>query len=161
MKFVPTLLSNFQGDILVRCPRCAACSHLIEVTDEAGRNMGSRLVCPICAVERDWLFPRDRAHPFRYKGPHLPGFDLDLWLQVPCCGQTLWAFNEPHIDFMERFISAKLRERDLRGSRVGGWGCCRNSSLESRLPRWMQIGKNRETVLKSLGLLRERLRSAV
>jgi hypothetical protein len=152
MKFGPTYLYQFDDDIVVRCPRCAACAHLMKLVEAGGRGVGYRLVCATCACERDWRFPRDRSIPVPSMGPHLSGFGLDLWLQAPCCGKTLWAFNEPHIDFMERFISAGLRERDDVVS-----GCCRNSSLESRLPRWMQIAKNRAVVLKSLELLRDKL----
>ena len=156
MKCGPTYLSHFESDILVRCPRCAARAHLIKVTDDAGQRAGYRLVCDKCAGERDWLLLRDRGIPLPSMGPRLVGFELDLWLQAPCCGETLWAFNEPHIDFMERFISAKLREAD-----GVAWGWSRNSTLESRLPRWMQIAKNRESVLKSLQSLRDTLASAV
>jgi hypothetical protein len=80
----------------------------------------------------------------------LSGFDLELWLQVSCCGQMLWAYNGAHIAFLEQYIAATLRER-----RHDQWGWGRNSSLESRLPRWMQAGKNRSAVLKGLERLRE------
>jgi hypothetical protein len=156
MKFGPTYLRHFEGDILVRCPRCAACAHLIKVPEDTGRRTGYRLVCAGCTDDRDWLLERDRAIPWPAMGPHLSGFGLDLWLQVPCCGETLWAFNEPHIDFLERFIAAKVRERD-----AVAWKGYRNSTLQSSLPRWMQIAKNRKAVSKALEVLRGKLESSV
>jgi hypothetical protein len=153
MKFGPTYLGHFEGDIFVRCPCCGYRAHLLRRDDDLGRHVGYRFVCDSCARAHDWSLERDRSIPLPTAGPHLNGFGLDLWLQTPCCGETLWAFNEPHIEFMERFIAAGLRERDVKA-----WGWSRNSSLESRLPRWMQAAKNRESVLKSLKSLRELMR---
>lgn len=68
---------------------------------------------------------------------------------MPCCGETLWAYNEAHVAFLEQYVAATLRER-----RSHRWGWGRNSSLESRLPRWIQAAKNRAAVLKKLALLR-------
>jgi hypothetical protein len=150
MKFGPTYLVHFEGDILVRCPYCQNLAHLLRRDDDAGRRAGFRFVCDSCARSHDWSLKRDRFIPLPSAGPYLSGFDLDLWLQTPCCGETLWAYNEPHIEFMERFSAAGLGERNLKV-----WGWSRNSSLESRLPRWMLIAKNRESVLRSLRSLRK------
>ena len=152
MKFGPTYLGHFEGNILVRCPKCSSRSHLNKIVDDAGNRAGYRFICDVCIRSFEWSHVRDRGIPIPSMGPHLAGFGLDLWLQTPCCDEVLWAFNEPHIGFIERFISAALRERGKRD-----WGWSRNSALESRLPRWIQIAKNRPAVLKSLGYLREML----
>src|SRR5215212_7033778 len=65
-------------------------------------------------------------------------FGLPLWLQTPCAGQVLWAWNEWHLDWMERYVAADLRERTPNI----------NMSLASRLPRWIKSAKNRDEVLK-------------
>jgi hypothetical protein len=151
MKFGPTYLWHFEGEIFVRCPYRGHRAHLLRRDGDSGSRVGYRFACPTCGRARDWSFERDHRIYVPAASPHLKGFGLDLWLQTACCGETLWAFNELHIEFMERFIAAKLRERDLIA-----WGLsCRNSALESRLPPWMQAAKNRESVLRSLKTLRQ------
>ncbi len=152
MNFGPTYLGHFEGDILVRCPHCASRSHLIKLVDDSRRRTGYRFVCDVCARSFVWSHVHDRSIPLPSMGPHLAGFGLDLWLQSACCGEILWAFNEPHVDFLEEFVSAALRERCKPA-----WGWSPNSALESRLPRWIQLARNRPAVLKSLRTLRDLL----
>jgi hypothetical protein len=82
-------------------------------------------------------------------------FELPLWLQTPCCGEVLWAYNERHISFLEDFVGARLRERVRDGKY--GWS---NRSLASRLPAWIKSAKNRDEVMKGLSRLRARLQDA-
>jgi len=79
-------------------------------------------------------------------------FELPLWLSLPCCGQVLWAYNVQHLDFLEDFVRAKLRERAR--DETFGWS---NKSLVSRLPKWIQSAKNRDAVLKCIARLRNKL----
>ena len=134
--------------------RDAPLAHLIKVPDDAGRAVGYRLVCATLAGQRDWpsrAMGRSRLVPW----DRVSRASAWTWLQAPCRGETLWAFNGPHIDFLERFISAGLRERECVA--WGGVGF----EPENRLPRWMQSAKGREAILKTLGLLRDMLESAV
>jgi hypothetical protein len=78
-------------------------------------------------------------------------FHLPLWLQTPCCGETLWAYNAAHLAFLEDYVRATLREH-ARGPH--GW---RNQALANRLPKWMAEAKNRAEVLKGLEQLRQKL----
>ena len=77
-------------------------------------------------------------------------FRLPLGLQSPCCSQTLWAYNTEHLDFLERYFQADLRERLPN----------KNGSLASRLPAWMKRAQNRDEVLRGLETLRMRLHEA-
>lgn len=70
-------------------------------------------------------------------------FHLPLWLQTPCCGEVLWAFNPARLGFIEEFVRA-----EIRGSRG-------NETLASRLPGWIKSGSNREVVLRCVGKLRD------
>ena len=54
----------------------------------------------------------------------------------------LWAYNDRHLDFLQRFVSATLRERRPV-----------HSSLVSRLPDWVKAAKNRAAVKTALGRL--------
>lgn len=76
----------------------------------------------------------------RYRG-------LELWLQAPCKGEILWAYHEAHLDYLERYVAAGLREREPN----------RNSSLASRLPAWIKSAKNRDDVLRGLARMRASL----
>ena len=136
--------------MLVQCPRCASCSHLHRLNRD-NRLLGYRLLCSKCVYETDWLLIRDGWLPMPSKGPKLDGFELELWLQVPCCGEILWAYNLEHVNFLEKFISAEIRGR--RQNPQYGWS---NGSLQSKLPKWMLTGGKRDTVRKGLAALRER-----
>ena len=76
-------------------------------------------------------------------------FHLPLWIQSPCCGHTLWAYNWRHLEFIESFVKAALRDRRQDSF---GWS---KRSMVTRLPRWMKAATNREQILDGIGKLRE------
>ena len=78
-------------------------------------------------------------------------FHPPLWLPTGCCGEILWAYNAHHLDFIENYVRATLREH-ARGPH--GW---RNQALAHRLPKWMQDGQNRAGILKCIAKLRGKL----
>ncbi|MFE6613298.1 TFIIB-type zinc ribbon-containing protein [Amycolatopsis sp. NPDC057786] len=122
--------------ILVVCPRC---SRRASVTPE-------RLTCVGCALARVRPAPDYSA----WNGPIDPFFREPLWLRADCCGgNTLWAFHARHLDLIERFVAAKLRERGL-GDRPG-------LTLVARLPAWMTAAKHRDEVLRTIAELRATL----
>lgn len=95
----------------------------------------ARVVCTACGYDRTTADRTER-----------------LWLVTPCCGEELFAVHETHLAHLESFVGATLRER--RRDPEHGWS---NQSLDSRLPRWMKDGSNREAVLRGLARLRKRL----
>jgi hypothetical protein len=60
--------------------------------------------------------------------------------------------NKAHLDFLDRYVSADLRER--RPHEQYGWS---NQSLASRLPKWLTSAKNRGEVQRSIERLRGHL----
>lgn len=74
-------------------------------------------------------------------------FGLPLWLQTPCAGHTLWAFNARHLAYIKQFLEAGLRER--RGTA--------NASVISRLPVWMKDAKRRDHALRAVERLQRSL----
>jgi hypothetical protein len=146
-----TKIYDFYEEFLVVCPKCARMAKV--VIDEAEfaklptrklekfRNKFSaprRLICLSCVHRDSW------------KGTQiLTGasidwyFRLPLWLQISCCGETLWAYNQKHLEMLENYVAAKLRER-------------RNSFL-SKLPKWLKSAKNCDEVLKAIAKLRGKL----
>ena len=153
-------LLEFGGEFLVTCPRCSARAWVRDRGPAAEPRIA--LICSHCGLSQFWA-PAEpgvltAADPKRYP----PGvvalgaavdwyFHLPLWLQIGCCGETLWAYNAAHLDFIESYVRAKLREH-ARGEH--GWS---NQALANRLPRWMKDAKNREDILKCVQKLREKL----
>lgn len=129
-------IGDLDAHLLVECPACARCARLDRREDRS-----ARFVCAACGRSEDggWneLASRHR-----------------LWLTTSCAGEELWACNGAHLELLERYISAKLRER---GRADAADSAVRNKSLVSRLPRWMKLAGHRAVVLRGLAVLRRRL----
>ena len=135
---------DLAGEFLVHCPRC---SHCASVTVQSGQRFGPvRLLCVACGHLKDkdarQLVIREAVDWY---------FGLPLWLQTPCHGRVLWAYNLRHLTFLEAYVRAGLRQ-DARGE-----GSLRNGTLASRLPAWIKSAKNRDDVLCGLSRLHELL----
>jgi hypothetical protein len=139
-------IEQFSDKFLVRCPRCEACAS-VTLKDQAGTSnkpglfLPRRLICPKCGYSKDWqdkLIARFGAYDWYFR--------LPLWLQTTCCGETLWAFNKEHLDYLEGFVAAELRGNALH-----------HHSLATRLPGWMVQAKNRAEILKAIARLRATL----
>jgi hypothetical protein len=133
--------SAFSDEFLVHCPRCDSCAKVLRLPSSGRADMFAprRFLCSACG------YVKDAETTGVVQGRNRDWyFGLALWLQVPCCGETLWAHNEAHLDYLECFVRATLREE-------------RPSTLASRLPSWMKSAKNRDEVLKCIGRLRARL----
>jgi hypothetical protein len=154
----------FSDRILVKCPNCNSCAIVCSILDERGYCEGNRsatandldchnlfaphrFVCAACGATKDWT--RTQVHGNSDGEPVDYYFQYPLWLQTPCCGHTIWAYNFSHLDLIEAFVSAKLRER--RPDENYGWS---NQSLYSRLPQWMKSRKNRSLVVKAIERIR-------
>lgn len=68
--------------------------------------------------------------------------DVNLWLVTPCWGETLWAYNREHIEFLRSYIGARLRSHPKHAEH--GWS---NKFIQSRLPAWMLSRGNRDALL--------------
>jgi hypothetical protein len=133
-------LGQFARTFLVVCPRCAARANVMPLSAD---QSGWRVACAACGFTQDQAEPRNETWAGSYAvDPH---FRLPLWLQTPCCGETLWAFNREHLDFIEEYIRATLRE-----------GFVGNNTVASRLPEWMVTAKHRDEVLRCIARLQHR-----
>lgn len=136
-------LWDFSADVLVRCPACAGRAHAQRLT--LPTRPGARLVCPGCGHTDQ----RDDGSG-GIGGAFDPWFGQPLWLQTSCLGETLWAFDLAHVELLEAYVAARLRERH-RSSEPAS---IRNRSLLSRLPDWMKLARHRPAVLRGLAELR-------
>ena len=87
--------------------------------------------------------------PERYSDGE-PPFGARLWLQTDCCGNTLWAVNEQHLDYIAAYVAETQREREFP-SPPG------DRQLAYKLPKWMKLGKNRDEILRAVERLRAML----
>src|SRR5438045_376285 len=105
---------SFLGEVLVHCPRCDGFARIViwppDYKDHAKYQVDmmliqKRLACSYCGYVKDTQPP-----PWNYRGqyrvPQDPYFGASLWLQISCCNELLWAYNEAHLDFLERFVAA-------------------------------------------------------
>ena len=150
-------VEDFGDEFLVACPRCAARALVRDTGEGDARRI--RLTCAACGHARGWsgnvgsvaYGPDASRYPAGAVGIGAPVdwyFHLPLWLQAPCRGHTLWAYNARHLRFLRDLVSADLRERE-RDPRLG-W---RNGSLASRLPAWMLDGAHRDDVVRVIDAL--------
>ncbi len=153
---------DFGYEFLVVCPRCS----LRAVVVDRGSHTTPRimLTCEHCGQVKHWEATTGGILTARNPDVYQTGqvalgapvdwyFHLPLWLQLPCCDETLWAYNKEHLQFIEAYVRAELRERTPTDN---GWS---NNSLQSRLPTWIKRAKNRRTVLKCIAELKKRLES--
>ena len=150
-------LWSFAREILVHCPRCGErASVRAESPAEGGLPPywePRRLACLSCGFVDHWamLWSVDGRYriPPHFGGPDDPYFGLPLWLVTDCRGHVLWAYNAQHLDLLEAYVSARLRER---AAFPGGM------TLVERLPAWIKDSKHRSDVLG--GILRLRTMTA-
>jgi len=171
-------------DVLVACPRCRRRAHIKRFTDEAPRYFSFRLTCAHCGCSRDNL------EGYGYRGDEIqPRSALymghSLWLKCSARGHCLWALNQCHLNYLEAYIAATLRERVMSRSVISVMdpkfgilfkardetirenfvidqnGRVRNGyHVVSRLPTWMVLKSNRQHVLRGFEKLRKRLKES-
>ncbi len=69
-------------------------------------------------------------------------YNLPLWFQKEFSGNIFWAYNLDHIDYLQGYIQADLRERNAKVNAFG--------TMIARLPMFVKAAKNREKLLKIL-----------
>lgn len=149
-----TSIYSFTNLFLVRCPKCESCARVIRIGDEIPSSYG-KLTCTSCGYFKETRLLRSKDARISQPIERVPCdwyFELPLWLQSPCCGHILWAFNLDHLSFLESYIDARHRV-GLRGDEAERMGI-RNATLASRLPEWMIVAKHREDVLQGIRKLR-------
>lgn len=151
-------LDAFLAHIDVVCPRC---SHraLVRLIDE--RRPGkpprhpARLTCPGCGLTRTQrLDPGTLQRYAVWRDGRDPYFRLPLWLRTDTRHGVLFAYNAGHLDILEAYVSATLRERNADPARR--WN---NRSMAARLPRWIKLAAHRDELSKALERLRRRLQT--
>lgn len=141
----PVTIEDFIDTVLVGCPRC---SELATVTSTQ-RPRQARLVCTRCGLAKS-----EQIVSYTVGEANDPYFHLPLWLQAPCATHTVWAYNPDHLAFLKHHVEGIDRRRPPR-SPTGEV----NRLLTSRLPRWMQLSKNRDQVMKAIRAMESKLKA--
>lgn len=153
------MLESFGYEFLVICPNCSKQSKVISLGEYQPYYTGvtKRFRCLYCGLTKD-IVPKKNCfnqaiisygNSWREGFINIGGafdchFGYPLYLQIPCCGHTLWAYNLEHLDYLEKYVEAELREHHPY-----------YLSVESRLPIWMKTAKNRDAVLKAITKLKQ------
>ncbi|MEP4888847.1 MAG: hypothetical protein ABJV04_02375 [Aliiglaciecola sp.] len=131
--------------VLISCPKCSSKAVVIPFGEDKVRAS-----CTKCGYSID-KSSNGRAFDWGGENPTDGYFGFNLWLRIDCIGNSLWAFNIRHLEFLESYVSATLRERTKDDEK--GWS---NASLGSRLPKWIQASKNRDALLKAISELKSK-----
>ncbi len=133
-------LNNFYRDAWVLCPSCEK-KAIAKVDFE---NQTARLFCVQCGYNKETstaLVPNGtmKMAAHRY-------FNAELWLKASFKTDVFWALNGTHLEYLERYISATLREHKNRT----------HFTLLEKLPKFYHEGKNREDLLKIIAKLKNK-----
>lgn len=142
--------SLLNDDVLVVCAQCGGGARAKHVG--LSRPEAPRLVCTHCGYAR--TYPRCGSVGIADHGvPEVKECRTDtaLWLQIPCCGETLWAMNERHLNWLAEYVEATLRTVSQTEQ---GYA---NQALQSRIPKWISSSRNRPKMMAGIEKLRRRL----
>lgn len=149
------LLAAFVDEILVICPGCERRVAVRPAGEDASLFAPRRIACGQCGTVKSWPPEGKKAGPKTVRldqhGGADPYLGLPLWLQTPCRGHVLWAWNERHLTELERWIGADLRERTRT---PGPAATDRHETMLESLPDWMTTAGARDDVIRSLSRLR-------
>lgn len=135
-------LSDFQNEVYLHCPQC----NRKAVANTRSESELARLICADCGfckeermlvyyAEGKTLVVRQAAHAY---------FEAALWYAAPFKNEIFWAYNSEHLDYLESYISAKIREHKDR----------EHFTLLEKLPKFYHEAKNREALLKLIARLK-------
>jgi hypothetical protein len=118
---------------------CGFCGSQISYTTEPTKAPNENVTLKCQSSHRDRDYP---LNWYRYKEekPTDPYFELQLWLQTDVKDKIIWFYNMDHLEYLNDYISSKLREDDGR----------HKYSMITNLPQWIKSAKNRDLILKKM-----------
>ena len=130
-------LSDFDREVWIVCPACE--KKAVAAVDQD--RCTARLLCTFCGCQRETVTKIGYA---KVSLPAHSWFGADLWLQAPFRDEVFFALNGKHLDYLERYIAADLREHKDRS----------HFTLLEKLPRFYHEAKNRDALLKLIKKLK-------
>jgi Zn ribbon nucleic-acid-binding protein len=134
-------LSDFSDEVWVACPACSKRA----IARAYFQLKKVRLFCVQCGYNKE-LSTEMEKNITANQPAHLL-FYAELWLQTSFKNETFMAYNDRHLDYLERYISATLREHKERD----------HFTLLEKLPKFYHMAQNREGLLKIIAKLKNKL----
>lgn len=123
---------DFIGAILVRCPNCTRVAHVVPAPEAVAARVTvftpRRLVCQSCGPSRAWSGNQVMLSPSTVRPAADPYFGVPLCLQTETRHGWLWAYNLEHLNLLQRYVQATLREQ------ASWYDSGRKMTLVARLP---------------------------
>lgn len=133
------LPSDFYQEVCVVCSSCAK-KAIAKVNFE---TKTARLLCLHCGCNKETT-TAIKYGTINTAANHY--FQAELWLKAPFKNDVFWAYNDKHLAYLERYISATIREhKDRTGF-----------TLLEKLPKFYHEAKNRESLLKIITKLKSK-----
>ena len=132
------VLSNFYHEVWVVCPSCTK-KAIATVNFE---TKTARLFCTHCGHNKETTTALQKNAAIETAANQY--FQAQLWLQAAFKNDLFWAYNDKHLDYLERYISATIREHKDRSG----------FTLLEKLPKFYHEAKNREGLLKVIAKLK-------
>ena len=133
------ILKDFYQESWVVCPSCKKRA-IAKVDFE---RCIARLFCVQCGYNKETKTAITNGTV--YMDAHYY-FDAELWLKYSFKNDFFWALNDKHLEYLERYISATIREHKERT----------HFTLLEKLPKFYHEAKNREVLLKIISKLKNK-----
>jgi DNA-directed RNA polymerase subunit RPC12/RpoP len=137
-------LSDFENEVWVVCPSCSKQAiSMLKISEKK-----ARLVCAHCGhhAVASAMNEYEKGKTLEVKQAAHLFFDAELWFATPFKGEVFWAYNPEHLEYLEQYIAAKIREHKDRS----------HFTLLEKLPKFYHEAKNREGLLKVIDKLNKK-----
>ncbi len=135
-------LTDFENEVWIACPNCGkqAIARIAEQEKQA------KLSCIHCGFHKtcSMEFTNNNGKILVVKQAAHFYFEARLWFLASFKNNLFWAYNPEHLNYLETYISAKLREHKNRS----------HFTLLEKLPKFYHEAKNREGLLKLIAKLK-------
>lgn len=126
------VLSDFYKEVWIVCPACAK-KAISTVNFESQK---ARLFCTSCGCNKEATTAIVKNGSIETAANFY--FSAELWLKAPFKNEVFWAYNDKHLDYLEKYIGATIREHKERN----------HFTLLEKLPKFYHEAKNRAGLLK-------------
>lgn len=133
-------LSYFYEEVWVICPNCEKKA----IAKVVYQNKIARLFCVHCGYNKETTTALLKNVSINTAANQY--FDAELWLKASYKTEVFWAFNKKHLEYLERYIGATLREHKDRTA----------FTLLEKLPKFYHEAKNRADLLKIITKLKSK-----
>lgn len=133
-------LSDFADEVWAVCPACSGKAIATRYLEEKI----ARILCTACGYNRSISISLGSSGYVQLSAHDY--FNAPLWLSAPFKDETFDAYNSEHLNYLQEYIAAGLRETKDR----------KFFTMVEKLPKFITSAKNREALLKLIEKLRKK-----